>query len=46
MGISQKELDEQEIRMIEKGLTQLEKGEFHTQEEIRQKIKASLPRIS
>jgi len=46
MGISQKKLGEQELRMIEKGLAQLENGEFHTHEEIRQKIKASLPRIS
>jgi len=46
MGISQKKLGEQELRLIEKGLAQLENGEFHTHEEIRQKIKASLPRIS
>ncbi len=40
--VSQNEIDEQELRMIEKGLTQVEKGETHSHEEVREKIRSFL----
>lgn len=40
--VSQNEMDEQELRMIEKGLKQVENGETHSHEDVRQKIRAFL----
>jgi len=40
--VSQEKINEQELRMIEKGLSQLENGESQTHEEVRQKIRAFL----